>query len=133
MFMYENGVPVDSMKVVVGTPEMPTPLIASVMYYVTFNPQWNAPVHLVKGPIAKKTLAGGQKYFNSMGYEVMADWTANSAVLPAESVDWKAVACRQDRASAHPSEAGQGKFHGAPEVHLPELAGHLSARHAREE
>lgn len=92
MFMYENGVPVDSMKVIVGMPDMPTPLIASVMYYVTFNPQWNAPVHLVKGPIAKKTLAGGQKYFNQMGYEVMADWTANSAVLPAESVDWKAVA-----------------------------------------
>jgi murein L,D-transpeptidase YcbB/YkuD len=92
MFMYDNGVPVDSMKVVVGTPEMPTPLIASIMYYVTFNPQWNAPIHLVKGPIAKKTLAGGQKYFNSMGYEVMADWTANSAVLPADSVDWKAVA-----------------------------------------
>ena len=49
MFMYENGVPVDSMKVVVGMPTMPTPLIASIMYYVTFNPQWNAPVHLVKG------------------------------------------------------------------------------------
>ena len=91
MFLYENGVPVDNMKVVVGMPEMPTPLIASVMYYVTFNPQWNAPVHLVKGAIATKTLAGGQKYFNSMGYEVMADWTANSAVLPFESVDWKAV------------------------------------------
>lgn len=91
MFMYENGVPVDSMKVVVGMPTMPTPLIASVMYYVTFNPQWNAPMHLVKGAIATKTLAGGMKYFNHMGYEVMADWTANSAVLPAESIDWKAV------------------------------------------
>ena len=91
MFLYENGVPVDSMKVVVGMPTMPTPLIASVMYYVTFNPQWNAPVHLVKGAIATKTLAGGMKYFNHMGYEVMADWTANSAIVPAESVDWKAV------------------------------------------
>jgi murein L,D-transpeptidase YcbB/YkuD len=92
MFMYENGVPVDSMKVIVGTAEMPTPLIASVMYYVTFNPQWNAPAHLVRGPIAQKTLAGGQKYFNSMGYEVMADWTRDAAVLPADSIDWKAVA-----------------------------------------
>ena len=92
MFMYENGVPVDSMKVVVGMPTMPTPLIASIMYYVTFNPQWNAPVHLVKGAIASKTLAGGMKYFkDQMGYEVMADWSANSAVLPAESIDWKAV------------------------------------------
>jgi L,D-transpeptidase YcbB len=26
-----------------------------------------------------------------MGYQVMADWTANSATIPAESVDWKAV------------------------------------------
>lgn len=90
--MYENGQPVDSMKVIVGTPEMPTPLIASVMYYVTFNPYWNAPDHLVRGPIAKKTLAGGMKYFNSMGYEVMADWTQNSATIPAETIDWKAVA-----------------------------------------
>lgn len=92
LFMYENGVPVDSMKVIVGTPDMATPLIASVMHYVTFNPQWNAPDHLVRGPIAKKTLAGGMKYFNGMGYEVMADWTPNSATIPAESVDWKAVA-----------------------------------------
>jgi murein L,D-transpeptidase YcbB/YkuD len=92
MHLYENGVPVDSMKVIVGTPEMPTPLIASVMYYVTFNPQWNAPDHLVRKAIAPKTIAGGLKYFKSMGYQVMADWTANSATIPAESIDWKAVA-----------------------------------------
>jgi L,D-transpeptidase YcbB len=91
MFLYENGTPVDSMKVIVGMPTMPTPLIASVMYYVTFNPQWNAPLHLVKGAIAEKTLKGGKKYFDSMGYEVMADWTAASATLPFESIDWKAV------------------------------------------
>jgi len=92
MFMYDNGALVDSMKVVVGMPTMPTPLIASIMYYVTFNPQWNAPVHLVKGPIATKTLAGGMKYFQDhMGYEVMADWSPNAAVVPAESIDWKAV------------------------------------------
>ena len=97
MFMYDNGVPVDSMKVIVGTPKMPTPLIASVMYYVTFNPQWNAPEHLVRGPIAQKTLAGGLKYFRSMGYEVMADWSRDSAVLPAESIDWKAVAAGKIR------------------------------------
>jgi len=92
MFLYDNGVPVDSMKVIVGTSELPTPLIASVMYYVTFNPYWNAPDHLVRTRIAPKTLAGGMKYFNSMGYEVMADWSENSATIPAETIDWKAVA-----------------------------------------
>jgi L,D-transpeptidase YcbB len=92
LFMYENGVPVDSMKVIVGTDELPTPMIASMMYYVTFNPYWNAPDHLVRKAIAPKTIAGGMKYFNSMGYQVMADWTANSAAIPAENIDWKAVA-----------------------------------------
>ena len=92
LFMYENGVPVDSMKVIVGSEKLPTPMIASVMYYIAYNPYWNAPDHLVKGPIAAKTLAGGKKYFDSMGYKVMADWTADSAVLPFESVNWKDVA-----------------------------------------
>ena len=92
LFMYENGAPVDSMKVIVGDTKLPTPMIASVMYYITYNPYWNAPDHLVKGPIAAKTLAGGKKYFDSMGYQVMADWTANSATVPFESVNWKDVA-----------------------------------------
>jgi murein L,D-transpeptidase YcbB/YkuD len=92
LFMYENGAPVDSMKVIVGSEKLPTPMIASVMYYIAYNPYWNAPDHLVKGPIAAKTLAGGKKYFDSMGYKVMADWTADSAVLPFESVNWKDVA-----------------------------------------
>jgi len=89
--MYDNGVPVDSMKVIVGTDELPTPMIASIMYYITYNPYWNAPDHLVRNAIAPKTIAGGMKYFKGMGYNVMADWTANSAILPAENVDWKAV------------------------------------------
>lgn len=92
LFMYENGVPVDSMKVIVGMKKLPTPMISSVMYYITYNPYWNAPDHLVREAIAPKTIAGGLKYWKSMGYQVMADWTANSATVPYESVDWKAIA-----------------------------------------
>jgi len=119
MFMYENGVPVDSMKVIVGTKDMPTPLIASVMYYVTFNPQWNAPEHLVRGPIAKKTIAGGLKYFNSMGYEVMADWSRDAAVLPAESVDWKAIAAGKVRPPRIRQKPGKDNFMGLMKFTFP--------------
>jgi murein L,D-transpeptidase YcbB/YkuD len=98
VFLYENGSPIDSMKVIVGSTKYPTPMISSVMYYIVYNPYWNAPDHLVRGPIASKTLAGGMKYFkNKMGYQVMADWTANSATVPAESIDWKAVAAGKTR------------------------------------
>ncbi|NUT01477.1 MAG: L,D-transpeptidase family protein [Sphingomonas sp.] len=98
LYLYENGQPVDSMKVIVGMPDRPTPMISSVMYYIVYNPYWNAPDHLVRGPIAAKTLAGGMKYFRTkMGYQVMADWTANSATVPAESINWKDVASGKTR------------------------------------
>lgn len=98
LYLYENGVPVDSMKVIVGMPKYPTPMISSVMYYIVYNPYWNAPDHLVRGPIAQKTLAGGMKYFkDKMGYQVMADWTANSATIPAETINWKDVASGKTR------------------------------------
>ena len=72
-------------------------MISSVMYYVTFNPYWNAPDHLVRTAIAPKTIAGGAKYFKSMGYQVMADWTRESATIPFETIDWKAVAAGKTR------------------------------------
>ena len=97
VFLYENGAPVDSMKVIVGSRKMPTPLISSMMYYIAYNPYWNAPDHLVRGPIAQKTLAGGEKYFNSMGYQVMADWTPDSATVPYSTIDWKAVQAGRQR------------------------------------
>ena len=97
VFLYENGVPVDSMKVIVGSRKMPTPLISSMMYYIAYNPYWNAPDHLVRGPIAQKTLAGGEKYFNSMGYQVMADWSPDSATVPYSTIDWKAVQAGRQR------------------------------------
>ena len=49
--MFENGAPVDTMKIVVGDPwknKLPTPMIASMMYYVVYNPYWNVPHHLVR-------------------------------------------------------------------------------------
>ena len=90
--MFENGQPVDSMKVVVGMKSMPTPMIASMIHYVTFNPYWNVPHHLVRKTVAPNVLKQGMGYLKSRGYEVMADWTEESAVLPPDSVDWKAVA-----------------------------------------
>lgn len=94
LFMYENGVPVDSMKVVVGSKkdfDLPTPMLASVMYYVVHNPYWNVPHHLVRKTIAPNVINNGTGYLKARGYEVMKDWTAESEALDPKSVDWKAV------------------------------------------
>ena len=63
--MYENGQPVNSMKVVVGKLETPTPLISSMIHYATLNPYWNVPDNLVRKIVAAGYLKGGEKYLRA--------------------------------------------------------------------
>jgi murein L,D-transpeptidase YcbB/YkuD len=89
--MYENGQEVDRMKVVVGTRETPTPMIASIIHYVTLNPYWNVPPNLIRKTIAPGAIKGGDAYLKRHGYEAMSGWGPDATVLPAASVDWKKV------------------------------------------
>jgi L,D-transpeptidase YcbB len=94
LWMYEDGRPVDSMKVIVGDQAklgLPTPMIASVIWYATFNPYWHVPDHLVKKTLAKHVIEDGEGYLKKNGYEIVSDWNATE-ILPASSVDWKAAA-----------------------------------------
>ena len=94
LWMYEDGRPVGSMKVVVGDQKnygLPTPMIASAIWYTTFNPYWHVPDHLAK-KAAAKVLKEGEAYIKRVGYEVVDSWSDSAKVLPWDSVDWKAVA-----------------------------------------
>ena len=90
--LFENGQPVDSMKVIVGTNQLPTPMISSMMHYVTYNPYWHAPDMLVRKTIAPTVLRQGMKYLSTRGYHVVDAWSEKSAVLDPTTVDWKAAA-----------------------------------------
>ena len=90
--LYQDGKVVYSMKVITGTEELPTPLIASYMYYITYNPYWHAPDHLVRKTIAPNFLRGGMKYLTSHGYSVIEDWSETPTVIDPKSIDWKAAA-----------------------------------------
>jgi murein L,D-transpeptidase YcbB/YkuD len=90
--LYQDGQRVDSMKVITGMEQLPTPLIASYMYYITYNPYWHAPDHLVRKTIAPNFLHGGMTYFKSHGYHVIEDWSEHPTVIDPTSVDWKGAA-----------------------------------------
>src|SRR3954451_19083347 len=90
--LFENGQPVDSMKVITGTRELPTPLIASTMFYITYNPYWHAPDHLVRKTTAPNVLRLGQGYLKSHGYQVIDEWSEAANAIDPKSVDWKAAA-----------------------------------------
>ncbi len=100
LWMYEYGVPVDSMKVVVGKNKideksgesLQTPMLAGVMYYAIYNPYWHVPDHLVRLNIAPAAAKLGPGALKGNKYEVVDGWSSNPVILDPSTVDWKAVA-----------------------------------------
>jgi len=92
LWMYENGRPVDSMRVIVGSHATETPMMAAQLKYLSLNPWWNTPPELVQKSVAPGVLKEGLKYLTDRDYEVLSDWSENPKVLDPTTVDWKAVA-----------------------------------------
>jgi L,D-transpeptidase YcbB len=97
LFMFEDGQVRDSMKVIVGQRDKPTPMIASVIHFATLNPYWNVPDDLVQSLIAPNVLKQGTAYLHTRGYEVVLNWSNDAPRLSPEKIDWKAVAAGSER------------------------------------
>ena len=92
LYMIEDGRVRDSMKVIVGKPETPTPELKSVINYETLNPYWHVTADLAQTLIAPRVLHDGNAYLTDRGYEVLSGWGPDARVLSPDSIDWKAVA-----------------------------------------
>ena len=92
LYMIEDGRVQDSMKVIVGKPETPTPELKSVINYETLNPYWHITPELAKTIIAPRVLKDGDAYLNQQGYEVVPTFANDAQVISADSIDWKGVA-----------------------------------------
>ena len=92
LYMYEGDHVVDTMKVVVGKPDMPTPMYAGYVRYATFNPYWYVPEDLVPHKIAPNVISQGMGYLKRQGYQVVSDYTPDAEVIDPSTIDWHAVA-----------------------------------------
>jgi murein L,D-transpeptidase YcbB/YkuD len=101
-----DGKVVDSMKVVVGKPDFPTPLLAGKIWYVTFNPYWHIPPDVAKRKVAPIVLKRGVSYLKAARYQTVAAFGGDKEEpIDPTSVDWKAVAA------------------GKSDVHIRQLSG----------
>ncbi|MGH6728563.1 MAG: L,D-transpeptidase family protein [Sphingomicrobium sp.] len=92
LFAYDDRKLVDQMRVVVGKPKNPTPLMVALVRFAALNPYWYVPPDLAGERIAPNVLKQGLPYLSQLGYEVMSDWTEDASIVDPETVDWKAVA-----------------------------------------
>ncbi len=107
LFYYQAGKLQGTMRVVAGTPQTPTPMLAGMVRYAILNPYWNVPTDLAQKKIAPKILAGAS--LASMRFEALSDWSPAATKLNATAIDWNAVAS------------------GASEVRLRQLPGGSNA------
>ncbi|HVL78760.1 MAG TPA: L,D-transpeptidase family protein [Sphingomicrobium sp.] len=92
LWLYENGKPVDSMRVIVGAKETATPMMAANLRFVSVNPYWNVPPELAQTLVAPRVLAEGMSYLTDRKYDVLSDWTDDATIVDPRTVDWRAVA-----------------------------------------
>lgn len=122
LWMYEDGKPVDSMRVVVGKAETQTPMMAGFVRFAILNPYWNVPPGLVQHTIAANVLDKGIGYLKAGGYQVLSDWSDKPALVDPKTVDWHAVAAgsRQVRVRQLP---GGSNFMGKVKFEFPNPEG----------
>ena len=133
LWMYEDGRPVDSMRVVVGRNDTRTPLLAGFIRDAIVNPYWNVPDTLITRTIAPNVLRQGFGYLKLREYEVLSRWGDGATPVDPGTVDWKAAARGEHdlriRQQPRPGNAmGQVKYefpnnygiylHDTPDKHL---------------
>jgi murein L,D-transpeptidase YcbB/YkuD len=92
LWMYEGGRVRDEMRVVVGKPEEPTPMMAGLIRYAALNPYWYVPPDLVAKRVAPGVLSEGLAFLQDKGYQVLSDWSERPRPVDPATVDWHAVA-----------------------------------------
>ena len=118
LWMYEGDRVVDTMKVVVGKPDLQTPQLAGFIRTAILNPYWNIPNDLVQHNIAPHVVERGVGYLKSGGYQVLADWRPDAPLIDPRTVDWKAV--RDGRAQVHVRQLPGGtNFMGKVKFEFP--------------
>ncbi|MDQ3144421.1 MAG: L,D-transpeptidase family protein [Pseudomonadota bacterium] len=82
----------DRMRVIVGSSETKTPMMAVLMRNAKANPYWHVPPEMTRSLTAKKVGEQGLSYFDDFHYEVLSDWSGNGRIIDPKTVNWKAIA-----------------------------------------
>jgi L,D-transpeptidase YcbB len=91
LMLVENGEVRDQIRVVVGKPLTPTYAMASQVHFAILNPYWNVAEDLVRKIVAPHVVAQGLTYLKKANYEVVDRYGEGATVIPASTIDWKAV------------------------------------------
>ena len=116
LMMVDNGEVVDRMRIVVGTRATPTAPMVSTISFAILNPYWNVAEDLVKKIVAPHVASQGVAYLKRANYEAVDQYGADATVIPASSINWKAVVAGTESVKLRQLP---GKFNSMGRVKFP--------------
>ncbi|WP_456393240.1 L,D-transpeptidase family protein [Nitratifractor sp.] len=87
LYFYEGRHLVDTMRVITGKPNHPTPSFHNVMKYIVVNPYWKIPESIVKQEMLKH-LIRDPYYYERRGKILKRSWDENSPRVDPGTVNW---------------------------------------------
>lgn len=133
LYFEEHGKLIQSMRVVVGTPNHPTPIFSDTVEYIVLNPYWNIPTSIIQKEMIPKLLRNPHA-MKKQDIEIRAGWGKDAPVVDPASVNWaqyrysKTVPFRFAQLPGNKNALGKIKFlfpnrfsvymHDTPSKHL---------------
>jgi len=85
----DNGKPIETMRVITGKPNHPTPIFGDDVELIVLNPYWNVPTSIIQKEMIPKLLRNPNA-MKSKGIEIRSGWGKNAKLVNPASVDWSA-------------------------------------------
>jgi len=115
LYFYDNGEIFQTMKVVTGKKNHPTPVFSGAVETVVLNPYWNVPKSIIQKEMIPKLLRNSNA-MKKKGIEIRDGWGPNAKKISASSVNWsqyrysKSVPYRFAQVPGYKNALGKVKF-----------------------
>ncbi len=133
LYFEEDGKLIQTMRVVTGKPNHPTPIFSDTVEFIVLNPYWNIPKSIIQKEMIPKLLRNPNAMARQ-GIEIRAGWGKDAPLVSGGSVNWaqyrysKNVPYRFAQVPGYRNALGKVKFlfpnkfsvymHDTPSKHL---------------
>ena len=87
LYFEEDGVLIQTMRTIVGTPKNPTPIFSNTVRTIVLNPQWNIPKSIIQKEMIPKLLRNSNAMARQK-IEIYDGWGKDASLVNPASVNW---------------------------------------------
>ena len=87
LYFEDDGEMIQTMRVVTGRPNHPTPIFSDMVEYIVLNPYWNIPKSIIQKEMIPKLLRNSNAMARQ-GIEIHSGWGKDAKKISGRSVNW---------------------------------------------